>query len=248
MYHINEVGNEYGYLTVLAYSHTEKSHAFWLCRCICGREKAINGQHLRRGQQTSCGCAGGKRRPRDISSGIDTGFKINRLEVILQVFDNNRHKLYWLCKCDCGGEKLVETYDLLHGKVKSCGCLRKETATNESYRRRLPEGISARNAVISSYKKGARSRKLQFALSNDYITQLLSSNCFYCGAEPEKVMKVSETGGLFKYNGIDRKDNSVGYVEDNVVSCCTLCNQAKRNMDYNKFIQYIDRIAAYRRR
>ena len=29
----------------------------------------------------------------------------------------------WLCRCTCGGEKIVTAYDLKAGKVKSCGCL-----------------------------------------------------------------------------------------------------------------------------
>nr|DAW46093.1 MAG TPA: putative transcriptional regulator [Caudoviricetes sp.] len=32
----------------------------------------------------------------------------------------------WLCKCDCGNETIVHQYPLLHGKTRSCGCLRKE--------------------------------------------------------------------------------------------------------------------------
>lgn len=29
----------------------------------------------------------------------------------------------WLCRCDCGGERLALGTDLRHGNVKSCGCL-----------------------------------------------------------------------------------------------------------------------------
>lgn len=29
----------------------------------------------------------------------------------------------WLCRCTCGGEKIVTAHDLKAGKVKSCGCL-----------------------------------------------------------------------------------------------------------------------------
>lgn len=30
----------------------------------------------------------------------------------------------WHCKCDCGNETIVHQYPLLHGKTRSCGCLR----------------------------------------------------------------------------------------------------------------------------
>ena len=32
----------------------------------------------------------------------------------------------WLCRCDCGTEKQVRSYDLKSGKTRSCGCLKKE--------------------------------------------------------------------------------------------------------------------------
>lgn len=38
----------------------------------------------------------------------------------------------WECICDCGNCKTVRTTDLIHGKVKSCGCYRKITATKQA--------------------------------------------------------------------------------------------------------------------
>ena len=35
-------------------------------------------------------------------------------------------KTYWLCKCDCGNEKEIQTSHLTNGLIKSCGCLSKE--------------------------------------------------------------------------------------------------------------------------
>ena len=34
----------------------------------------------------------------------------------------SRH-LSWLCKCDCGREKVVLGNSLIRGDTKSCGCL-----------------------------------------------------------------------------------------------------------------------------
>lgn len=32
----------------------------------------------------------------------------------------------YLCKCDCGKEKAIKYHELFQGKLKSCGCARKE--------------------------------------------------------------------------------------------------------------------------
>lgn len=40
-------------------------------------------------------------------------------------------KHYYLCKCDCGNEKLVSRPSLLRGTVLSCGCLLKESNASE---------------------------------------------------------------------------------------------------------------------
>lgn len=37
---------------------------------------------------------------------------------------------YWLCRCDCGNKKLVNTTHLRTGGVKSCGCLQKQFIGN----------------------------------------------------------------------------------------------------------------------
>lgn len=40
----------------------------------------------------------------------------------------------WLCKCDCGNTTIVNSSRLIHGRTKSCGCLKREmtTARNKS--------------------------------------------------------------------------------------------------------------------
>lgn len=54
-----------------------------------------------------------------------SGKKFGRLTVIKQAGKKN-NKITWLCKCDCGNEKIVKGIDLKRQHVKSCGCLKKE--------------------------------------------------------------------------------------------------------------------------
>lgn len=59
-----------------------------------------------------------------------TGQKFGRLTVIREIETNNGHRKF-LCKCECGNEKVVQMNHLKSGNTKSCGCYRKErTPTN----------------------------------------------------------------------------------------------------------------------
>ena len=53
------------------------------------------------------------------------GDKYGRLEVLKFVYSKN-YRNYWLCKCDCGNEKIVSGHNLRCGVTKSCGCLQQE--------------------------------------------------------------------------------------------------------------------------
>lgn len=53
----NEIGNRYGYLTVIERAENDKEgHAKWKCLCDCGNEVIVLGKHLRSGNTKSCGC------------------------------------------------------------------------------------------------------------------------------------------------------------------------------------------------
>ncbi len=47
-------------------------------------------------------------------------------------------RVYYLCICDCGTEKVVFAHNLLKGKTQSCGCLHRE----ETVRRNTTHGLS----------------------------------------------------------------------------------------------------------
>lgn len=51
-----------------------------------------------------------------------TGQRFGRL-VVLKRSDNIGKKPAWVCKCDCGNEKIVTGGNLKSGHVSSCGCL-----------------------------------------------------------------------------------------------------------------------------
>lgn len=58
-----------------------------------------------------------------------TGQKFTRLSVVAFGGKDKYHNAKWLCRCDCGTEKLVVAAALKSGATQSCGCLNKENAT-----------------------------------------------------------------------------------------------------------------------
>ena len=49
-------GQRFGRWLVIEYHGRVPGHHMWLCRCDCGKEKAINSGNLISGKTTSCGC------------------------------------------------------------------------------------------------------------------------------------------------------------------------------------------------
>lgn len=227
---LDRTGVRYGSLVALALAGRDAHGPRWLCRCDCGREKVIRGSHL--GRTLSCGCLA--------DPSIDrVGVRYGRLIAIERVANGASWKARWLCRCDCGSETIVTAGNLKTGAVRSCGCLRREM-TNK------PEGVAARNSVISTYRHSARTRGHVWSLTDDEFDTITSAPCAYCGLAPSNQQN-SSPNGSFTYSGIDRIDNSQGYVSGNVVPCCHPCNQAKAARPLAEFEAWLDRIARFRR-
>lgn len=60
-----------------------------------------------------------------------TGMRFERLVVIApDSARDHKKRVRWLCRCDCGRERIVLGSRLRQGHTKSCGCIRSENATN----------------------------------------------------------------------------------------------------------------------
>ena len=55
-----------------------------------------------------------------------TGQVFGKLTAIQRAKSKNG-KTYWLCKCECGNEKEIQTSHLRSGLIRSCGCLNGHT-------------------------------------------------------------------------------------------------------------------------
>ena len=59
-----------------------------------------------------------------------TGQKFGKLTVIERA-PNQGGRTAWLCKCDCGNEKIVISKSLKSGNTTSCGCYHKEVVSKQ---------------------------------------------------------------------------------------------------------------------
>ena len=108
----------------------------------------------------------------------------------------------------------------------------------------LPKGEAAFNVLLRKYLHNAQVRGYDWALSKGDFRALTSQPCHYCGAQPHQSISQirPDLNGDYIYNGLDRVDNARGYVADNVVPCCGICNRAKDDMTRAEFIAWARRV------
>lgn len=140
---------------------------------------------------------------------------------------------YYLCRCSCGNEEIVRYSTLKNGESKSCGCLAKKLS---SIKNRKNQGERAFNTTYYMYSYEAKSRGLVFEINKEKFREITSADCNYCGAKPSNFLNDKRLKyGLYFYNGIDRVDNTKGYIEGNIVTCCAQCNRMKLDLTLEEF-------------
>uniref|UniRef100_A0A6C0I5H7 Uncharacterized protein n=1 Tax=viral metagenome TaxID=1070528 RepID=A0A6C0I5H7_9ZZZZ len=96
---------------------------------------------------------------------------------------------------------------------------------NKKHSKKLQYNIYSRNAGV---------KNLEFTISYDDYVAIVEKSCYYCGILQEK-----------GFNGIDRKDQTKGYILENCVSCCKLCNYMKGSTSNEVFIKRAEHILTF---
>jgi hypothetical protein len=169
------------------------------------------------------------------SSLIDESGNVYGELLVLQRALNDKHgNTKWLCECSCGNKQEILAIHLRSNKVKSCGCLQNES-------KKLEGNLASKRAVYRKYKQNAKQRGKNWDIDENDFYDLTSSVCHYCGESPKMINNYG-ANGTYYYNGLDRKDNTLGYCVENVVPCCTSCNFLKGKLSYEEFIDLITKI------
>jgi hypothetical protein len=94
-----------------------------------------------------------------------------------------------------------------------------------------PECIANhKSGCYSDYRRRALTKQLDFLITPDDYNLIIKKDCFMCGKKSDQ----------HHQNGIDRMDNTKGYILENINACCCECNLIKKDYVYediiNKFL------------
>jgi hypothetical protein len=234
-------GERFGKLVAIApEGYTYNYNIKWRCICDCGEEHIVNGQRLRTGLTTHCGCETYKKVSEANTKDL-TGQKFGKLTAISNTGRQQNNCYIWKCECDCGNIIEVMSGSLGSGNTKSCGCVGLERIRQLGFSKKLPNKQGLKNALFSKYLLGAKRRDISFALSQEEFEDLIIQDCYYCGNHPSQIF--TQCSSKLSYNGIDRVENNEGYTKDNCVPCCKICNTMKMTLSQEEFLEHILKIA-----
>jgi 5-methylcytosine-specific restriction endonuclease McrA len=115
----NLLNQKFGKLLVVEFEGKRGKSFYWKCLCDCGNFHTVRSQNLK-GNTKSCGCWGKDGSTKKMFKD-ETGNKYEKLTAIKYI--GNRK---WEFICDCGEKCTKDIADVRRGKVRSCGCLKKE--------------------------------------------------------------------------------------------------------------------------
>ena len=143
----------------------------------------------------------------------------------------NERKAQGLCTM-CGKvlEKLTKGIkeDLLQ-KCEACYSTMRKVEDNRVRDRNYSlERLLNPERHFREYTVSAAKRNIEFNISVDEFTEVVTKPCYYC-------KKYDETQVL----GIDRIDSFKGYVKGNILPACEICNTMKKQLTMKEFANHI---------
>lgn len=175
---------------------------------------------------------------------LKPGDEQNHLTILSFDHSDDRGRRFFLCRCKCGVEKVLQASLITSGNTKSCGCWGK---IERRTRNLLPENGGVINHIILQYKRHARDRGIPFLLSREEVDRIVRLPCVYCGTVAGNLKRTKNCREGFPHNGIDRVDPSLPYVSTNVVAACGFCNKAKQSKTGTEFLAWVNRVVEFQR-
>ena len=167
-----------------------------------------------------------------------TGQKFHFLTPIHYVRNDKFGKALWLCKCDCGNERIINAASMKKGLTKSCGCYKRAKNStgyqliSGAFWHKLQKSAVARNYEITITIEEAwlmfEQQNQKCALSGvDIILHPCHDFCKKQTASP------------------DRKDSNLGYTKDNFQWVHKRVNRLKNILSDKELIFWCRQIVSH---
>ena len=148
--------------------------------------------------------------------------------------DNPYSKAMVLAQCSCGTKKWCCASSLTRGKSTCCGKPIHRTGNRGSNWKGFGN-ISG--SLIIKLRWGAKLREIDFAISGEYLLEMLELQKHRCALSGKKLTPQNMSA--------DRLDSSQGYVEGNIQWVTKQINMMKRSMSNSDFIKLSKQIVEY---
>lgn len=165
-----------------------------------------------------------------------TGMRFGRLYIKEFAGYKNRRAV-WLCRCDCGNEKIIIGKNILNGKSQSCGCLR----IDQTVERFTKHGLRSQNNDQTEKLYGVwKSMKARCYNKNQTEYNRYGGRgitvCDEWREDYSAFREWSFSNGYKEGLTIDRIDNDGNYCPNN----CRWITQTEqcRNKSTNVFLEY----------
>jgi hypothetical protein len=118
--------------------------------------------------------------------------------------------------------------------IKNANNIIKRTADyyNDNKNTIIPKSVEYAKTPERRYLKyiqSAKKRNLFFDISYEDFVLITNNVCTYC----------NELSPNCRHVGIDRVDNSIGYIKDNIIPCCSVCNRMKSQLSVEDFLSKV---------
>ncbi len=174
-----------------------------------------------------------------------TGKKFGMLTVTSRADSRRKKKetkhgdrAYWLCKCECGNEKVIESYSL-RTSSRSCGCGRKVShfTHGQGGKHCSPEGKTDQ-AYIMYHNAKLRAKRKGLEFSIDLTDVVVPKTCPVLG------LPLFRSDGGMQDNSptLDRIRINQGYIKGNIMVISWRANRIKADAkiwEVEKILEYM---------
>lgn len=216
----------YGLTANKPVGYTKERTVIWECTCICGKIKNVSRNSLVTGNTRSCGCTRKGCPVKDI-----TGLKTEKLTVLRFHSMDKWGGSLWVCKCECGKEKIIRSSSLTSSKQKSCGCILAKAGE-----RRRTHGLTKDPSFVMWTSARKRSEKADIPFTIQWTDIVIPEICPVFG------LKLKKNEGIHRDDSpsLDKKIPELGYIPGNIAVISWRANRLKSTMTVEEVKQLYD--------